>query len=116
MKKVFTLFFISHFLVTGAFLSAQNPFSFTNANSKFASATFKSGNSISVVDMDGDGMDDIARLDSTSLYYTIQRTGTTFNNIPAIVTGSGEVWSMVVGDVNKDGKRDVAVGYGNSAK
>ncbi|MES2620698.1 MAG: FG-GAP-like repeat-containing protein, partial [Bacteroidota bacterium] len=117
MRNIYTLFFFSCFLITGFFLSAQNPFSFTNSNSKFASVTFKSGNALSVVDMDGDGMDDIARLNNgDDLYYTIQRTGQTFNNIHGLSTGTGNAWSMVVADANNNGIRDVAVGYNGSVK
>lgn len=117
MRNTSTLVFLSCFLLTGFFLSAQNPFSFTNANSKFASATFRSGNALSVVDMNGDGMDDIARLDDgTDLYYTIQRTGQTFLNIDADSTGLGGAWSMIVGDVDNNGIRDVAVGSSSNVR
>ncbi|MBK7149953.1 MAG: VCBS repeat-containing protein [Bacteroidetes bacterium] len=98
-------------------VSAQNPFSFTNANAKFSSATFRSGNALSVVDMNGDGMDDIARLNQgNALFYTLQRTNQTFNNISAGNAGSsGSAWAMVVGDVDNNGVRDVAIGFGSNS-
>ncbi len=117
MKNISTLFFFFCLITTGFFLSAQNPFTFTNANSKFASATFHSGNAVSVVDMDGDGMDDIARLgEGTDAYYTIQRTGNTFNNISAGASGLGEAWAMVVGDVDNNGVKDIAIGSGSQVR
>lgn len=113
MKKLFTpVFFFCSLL-----LSAQNPFSFTNANSKFSTAAFHSGNCVSVVDMNGDGMDDMARLSQgTDVYYTIQRTNQTFNNIHAVATGMGAAWGMVVGDVDNNGVRDVAIGSSQREK
>jgi hypothetical protein len=115
MKNIFTSLLLSSVFIFSS--TAQSPFSFTNSNSKFTSTNFHSGNSVSVLDMDGDGLDDIARLDqSNDLYYTLQRTNQTFNNIHAVVTGTGSAWAMVAGDVNNDGVRDVAVGYGSSAK
>src|SRR3954470_5675950 len=113
MKHVSTLGLIALFFVSFHLVNAQTtPFTFTNGNAKFVSTNFHSGNSVSVVDMNGDGMDDIARLDqSHDLYYTLQRTNQTFSNIHAVNTSaSSNAWAMVVGDVNNDGVRDVAVG------
>ena len=109
MKKTFTLAYACLML---QYVIAQLPFSFTNSNSKFPNATFRSGNALSVVDMDGDGLDDIARLNNANdLYYTIQRVGDNFNEIHGGTTGTGNCWAMVVADVNNDGVRDVAVGF-----
>jgi hypothetical protein len=115
MKKVFTTIFFFTCCIAFSVLSAQSAFSFTNANaSKFVSSTFHSGNCVSVVDMNGDGLDDIARLSQgNDVYYTIQRTGQTFNNIHAVATGLSNAWGMVVADVDNNGARDVAVGSGS---
>ena len=113
MKKLFTpVFFFCTLVIT-----AQNPFSFTNANAKFAATAFHSGNCVSVVDMNGDGMDDMARLSQgDDVYYTIQRTNQTFNNIHAVATGLGGAWGMVVADVDNNGVRDVAIGSGSQTR
>lgn len=115
MKKGFYPFLLMQICTLG--LAAQlTPFSFTNANAKLTNPVFHSGCALSVVDMDGDGMDDIARLNNgNDLYYEIQRTDTTFKSIHIGQSGSGSAWSMVVGDANKDGVRDVAVGFNGSA-
>ncbi|MCW5907383.1 MAG: VCBS repeat-containing protein [Chitinophagales bacterium] len=99
-------------------LIAQAPFSFTNANNKLSNSNFHSGNAISVADMNGDGLDDIARLDQArDLYYELQRTGQTFQSITAGSTStSSNCWSMVVGDADNNGIRDVLVGYNGSIK
>lgn len=117
MKKVFTTVLIFSSCVACSILMAQNPFSFTNANAKFASTAFHSGNCVSVVDMNSDGMDDIARLNQgTDAYYTIQRTNQTFNNIHAVSSGLGAAWGMVVADVDNNGVRDIAIGSGSQAR
>lgn len=106
-------------LLTGAILSAnaQNPFTFTNANSKLGTSVYHSGNSVTVADMNGDGLDDIAVLDDANdLYYVLQQTGQNFNSIHGGSTGSSSCWSMVVADADNDGVRDVAVGYNGSVK
>lgn len=105
-------------IYTGNFLNAQAPFSFINANIKLSNSNFHSGNAVSVADMNGDGLDDIARLDQArSLYYELQRTGQIFQTISAGSTStSSNCWSMVVGDADNNGIRDVLVGYNGSIK
>lgn len=103
--------------LTGLTATAQNPFSFTNANAKLGTSTFHSGNAVTVADMNGDGLDDIAVLDDANdLYYVLQQTGQNFNSIHGVSTGSSNCWAMVVADANNDGIRDVAVGYNGSVK
>lgn len=118
MKRIFTSALAMALCCYGMQALAQNPISFTNANSKVLKKTaFHSGVAVSVVDMDGDGMDDIARMNAGhDLYYEIQKTGAKFDSIHAVNTGSNSAWSMVVGDADNNGKRDVAVGFNGSAK
>lgn len=117
MKKVLpvALFIGNIFFSVTAF--GQSPISFTNSNNRLNNANFHSGVAISVADMDGDGMDDIARMDDGhDLYMEVQKTGGKFTTVPAINTGSSSAWSMVVGDADNNGRKDVAVGFGSSAK
>lgn len=117
MKKVLpvALFLGNFFFSVTAF--GQSPISFTNSNNRLNNANFHSGVAISVADMDGDGLDDIARMDNGyDLYMEVQKTGGKFTTVPAISTGSSSAWSMVVGDADNNGRKDVAVGFGSSAK
>jgi hypothetical protein len=117
MNRSYTLLLVAIVSIQCALAQTQSPFSFTNTSSRLGNQTFRSGNALSVVDMDGDGLDDIARLNNANdLYYTIQRVGDNFNEIHGGSTGNNNCWAMVVADVNNDGVRDVAVGYNGSGK
>ncbi len=104
-------------LLTGVMpLTALAQISFTNGTSRLSTATFKSGVGITVADMDGDGLDDICRMNQGfQMSVQKQKVGQTFQNIPGVNMGSGSAWSMVVGDGNNDGKKDVVAGFGSSA-
>jgi hypothetical protein len=117
MKKVLPVALIICNIFFSVTAFGQNPISFTNANDRLNNANFHSGVSISVADMDGDGMDDIARMDQGyDLYMEVQKTGGKFTTTPALSTGSGSAWAMVVGDADNNGRKDVAVGFGSGAK
>lgn len=89
---------------------------FENASSRLSTSDFNSGVGISVLDMNSDGLDDIARMNQGYvLQVQTQRTGQSFAAVPGVNMGSGSAWSMVAGDVNGDGYRDVFAGFGSSA-
>ena len=114
MKKIITTVLC---LIYVAVSIAQSPFSFVNGNNKLNTTNFHSGNAVSVVDLNSDGLDDIARLDDANdLYYELQKTNDRFTTIHALVTGTGSSWAMVVADANNDGIKETAVGYNGSAK
>ena len=95
---------------------SHSQITFTNSNSRLGITDFHSGNSISVVDMDGDGMDDIARMDDGyKLQLQKQKTGQSFVTVNGVNMGGGSAWSMVIADANEDGYRDVAAGFGSGA-
>ncbi|MCK7591260.1 FG-GAP-like repeat-containing protein [Subsaxibacter sp. CAU 1640] len=90
---------------------AISQIAFTNSNSKLANSTLKSGCAIGVVDMNGDGLDDIVRLSSaTNLQIEYQTNGNftllNYGNIP----GNNSEWGMAVADVDENGFNDIIVG------
>ena len=76
-----------------------------------------SGNSVTVVDMNGDGLDDICKLTSAGeIRLEIQKPGGTFNYIYCGTMAASGAWAMCAGDVDKNGWKDVITGYGSSLK
>ena len=112
MKKNYTLFFtvLSVFFT----LQIQAQFSFTNATTDLLEEhPFFSGVAIGIADINGDGRDDIIRLDSTNiLQIEYQKpTQTTFASFEwgKITQFDGE-WAIAVADVNNDGYNDILTG------
>ncbi len=104
MKFRLTLTFI--FLY--GFVQAQ--FSFSDRSFMLANPTVKSGAPLGVVDMNGDGLDDIVRLDETrNLKIDYQVPG---NNFSGFIYGNlvGSQWSLCVADVDNNGYNDVFTG------
>lgn len=93
-------------------LPAFGQLSFSNSNGLLSNSDFHSGVAIAVVDMNGDGLDDIVRLSQgRQLHIEFQQPGGapflnyTFGNI----SGQSQ-WSMCVADVDNDGYNDVLAG------
>ncbi len=99
--------------------------SFTNSNNVLHSSTgvlgsnanVRSGCAVTVVDMNNDGLDDICKLsDAGAVTIDYQQPGGSFvyQNVGAM--GTSGAWSMCAGDVDRNGYKDVLVGYGSSLK
>ncbi|MCG9910515.1 MAG: FG-GAP-like repeat-containing protein [Flavobacteriales bacterium] len=104
-------------LLLGALpMAALSQITFTNATSKLSTQTFKSGVGITVADMDGDGLDDIARMNQGYILSVQKQVpGQTFVNIPGVNMGTSSAWSMVVGDATNSGNKSVVAGFGSGA-
>ncbi len=91
--------------------SAQAQFTFTNSNSSLPFLTY-SGNAVTVVDVNNDGLDDMLIMDQG--YFLIlqlqQQDGTYTRDSLGSYIGA---WGMSAADVDHNGWKDVAVGgYG----
>jgi len=114
-------------IVSGLFacpaLNAQ--FAFTNSNTSLHSdngtagsnANNRSGNSVAIVDVNNDGLDDIVKLDNTQ-YVRIeyQQPGGTFTYQYIGDFGTNSCWGMSVADVDHNGYKDVLFLGGSQAK
>lgn len=84
--------------------------SFTSGNSALINASLSSGVAIGVVDMNGDGLDDIIRLDNaSSLEIEYQNTNGNFTRFNYGTTG-GSKWGMAIADVDRNGYNDILIG------
>lgn len=106
-KLLFVLVLVVSF---GNFSFAQT---FTNQTSLLSDTTVYSGAAIGIADMDGDGKDDIVRLDDARiLKIEYQRTANgafdsyTFGDL----SGSGNEWGLCIADVDNNGYNDFVAG------
>ncbi|MFT4660948.1 MAG: hypothetical protein ACI8XB_001219, partial [Patiriisocius sp.] len=75
-----------------------------------------SSNQPCVVDMDGDGLDDVVRLSSSAVYIDYQQADGTFNLSTFATSIQNEAsWSIAAGDVDNNGFCDIAIGGGSRA-
>lgn len=90
---------------------------FKNANAKLNSAGH-SGCPVTIVDWNGDGLDDIIRLDDgKDLFIEVQRTNNTFETFSfgSFSTSSAWAWAMCAADIDHNGFKDVVAGGGSSS-
>ena len=84
---------------------------FTNANAQM-SGVYHSGNCVSVVDMNSDGLDDLVLLDQSSdaIVEIQNRDGSFTSHFLATPNGTTNAWGMCVGDFDHNGWKDIVYG------
>ena len=97
--------------VVFGFFSVQAQLSFTNSNARMQ-GVYHSGNCVSVVDMNNDGLDDLVLLDQSSdAVIEIQNHDGTFTkHFLATPNGTTNAWGMCVGDFDHNGWKDIVYG------
>jgi hypothetical protein len=104
-------------LVMGMLSSQAQVLSFTDSNSKLPNnaVNYRSGNSVSVADVNNDGLDDIIRLDqSNDIYLEIQNINGGYTSYSLGTFTGGNAWAMTVADLDKNGIKDVVAGMGST--
>ena len=101
-------------LILGSALQAQ--ITFQNKTSLLG-GTNNSGCSMTIVDWDNDGLDDIIRLDDgRTAWVSLQKVGDGFQNTEMDQMAGSSAWAMVVADFDKNGFVDIVGGWNGSCK
>ncbi|MDO8368909.1 MAG: FG-GAP-like repeat-containing protein [Saprospiraceae bacterium] len=109
MKRLTTLLLLS----ISFFINISAQISFSNKTNLLTPTNHFSGVAIAILDMNGDGLDDIARLSQgTALniqYQTTPNQAFTATGMTPL-PGTSDTWGMCAADVNNDGFGDVLAG------
>ena len=85
---------------------------FTNASANLSHAGH-AGACVAVVDMDGDGLDDIVQLDmSQHVYVLYQNPDHTFETYDYGQVENSDQWGWAIADLSNDGHKDICSGVG----
>ena len=104
-------------LMMGMLSSQAQLLSFTDSNSKLPNnaVNYRSGNSVSVADVNNDGLDDIIRLNqSNQINLDIQNINGGYTNYSLGTFTGGNAWAMTVADLDNNGIKDVIAGMGST--
>lgn len=106
---------LSTLLFVSLGLSVLSQTGFTEASDKLANQFVNSATAMGVADMNGDGLDDIIRLHSTTQLVIEHQTLN--GNFEGQITGIDtplSIWSICIDDLDKNGANDVFLGVGHS--
>lgn len=94
-------------LVVSGMTHAQ--ITFSDASSDLTNSTLKSGVAMAITDMNGDGLDDIIRLDvGTNLEIEYQQADGSFSR--SDLGTVDQPWAITIADVDENGMNDILVG------
>ncbi len=117
MKYIFTPLAALAAILFVPFTQLKAQIAFTNSNSLFTNPSIRSGCSMTVVDWNGDGLDDIVRLSQgRTLIVEVQKTGNQFESINFGQMHTSSAWGMCVADVDNNGYKDVIGGWNGTGK
>ncbi len=112
MKK-----FISFLILTSIAHFSIAQVTFTNNTPLLSNTSIVSDHAIGIADMNGDGKDDIIRVDNgTSIYYSFQEEPDAPFTLQYILdmetpeTGSANLWGLCVGDMDNNGVNELIAG------
>lgn len=114
MKKITLNYMLPALIGVCITLNLNAQFSFTNANGQLTTASH-SGCSVTVVDVNNDGLDDILKMEqSKNLVLELQNRNGSFSRYTlGTVPDNSNVWGMAAADVDHNGWKDVATGSGS---
>lgn len=105
MKKIYTNLLAA--LLVVLYVPVMSQVSFTNKNSKLVTTGVHSGCPVTVTDWNGDGLDDIVRLDDGRYCHVeVQQTNQKYLSVYLGDFGGG-AWGMSVADVDHNGYKDI---------
>ena len=108
MKKIYFSFFVLSALIN---LSVNGQVAFSDKSEHLTTTDFHSGAAMGVVDMNGDGLDDIVRLNNArQLSIEYQTSSGEFQNYYHGQVSNNNQWSLCVADVDQNGYNDILMG------
>ncbi len=109
MRHFNSLFFALLLVICSGRLFGQ--ISFTDQTNLFQDTNFYSGVAVAIADMNGDGLDDVVRMNGGSMLSIEYQAapGQSFANYTH-GTVPGNAWAIAIGDVNNDGHCDIFTG------